>query len=145
MKRSPILPLALCLLVSQMAQAQMVRTLYQLFEVDSAQTITLEISDIYDINTWAGNSVLIETTIKLGNGSPEILDFLIKRGRYDVAMDTTSKEAVRLYTKMPDRDKKKLKTPAGEVTEIPEAKIFVPDTFIWTDDKKTLTRKQEKE
>lgn len=132
-----------CVCFVNTGNAQMVRTLYQLFEVDSVKTIQLEISDIYEIHTWAGNSVLIETTIKLGNGSPEILDFLIKKGRYDVAADTSSKESIRLYTKMPDRDKNKLKTPAGEVTEIPEAKIFVPDTFIWTDDKKTLTRKEE--
>ncbi len=142
MKRLHILPLLLSLSLTHVVQAQMVRTLYQLFEVDSVKTIQLEISDIYEINTWAGNSVLIETTIKLGNGSPEILDFLIKKGRYDVAIDTSMKESVRLYTKMPDRDKNKLKTPAGEVTEIPEAKIFVPDTFIWTEDKKTLTRKE---
>lgn len=129
--------------LSYTSQAQMVRTLYQLFEVDSVKTIQLEISDIYEIYTWAGNSVLIETTIKLGNGSPEILDFLIKKGRYDVAIDSSSRENIRLYTKMPDRDKNKLKTPSGEVTEIPEAKIFVPDTFIWTDDKKNLTRKEE--
>lgn len=142
MKPFHILLLLLGLCLSTPAHAQMVRTLYQLFEVDSVQTIQLEISDIYEINTWAGNSVLIETTIKLGNGSPEILDFLIKKGRYDVAIDSSMKESIRLYTKMPDRDKNKLKTPAGEVTEIPEAKIFVPDTFIWTDDKKTLTRKE---
>ena len=142
MKRFHLLPLFLSLFLTHTVQAQMVRTLYQLFEVDSVQTIQLEISDIYEINTWAGNSVLIETTIKLGNGSPEILDFLIKKGRYDVAIDSSMKESVRLYTKMPDRDKNKLKTPAGEVTEIPEAKIFVPDSFIWTEDKKTLTRKE---
>jgi hypothetical protein len=142
MKPFHILLLLLGLCLSAPAHAQMVRTLYQLFEVDSVQTIQLEISDIYEINTWAGNSVLIETTIKLGNGSPEILDFLIKKGRYDVAIDSSMKESIRLYTKMPDRDKNKLKTPAGEVTEIPEAKIFVPDTFIWTEDKKTLTRKE---
>ena len=142
MKPFHILLLLLGLCLSTPAHAQMVRTLYQLFEVDSVQTIQLEISDIYEINTWAGNSVLIETTIKLGNGSPEILDFLIKKGRYDVAIDSSMKESIRLYTKMPDRDKNKLKTPAGEVTEIPEAKIFVPNTFIWTDDKKTLTRKE---
>lgn len=142
MKRFLLLPLLLALCFSNPVQAQMVRTLYQMFEVDSVKTIQLEISDIYEINTWAGNSVLIETTIKLGNGSPEILDFLIKKGRYDVAIDTSMKESVRLYTKMPDRDKNKLKTPAGEVTEIPEAKIFVPDSFIWTEDKKTLTRKE---
>jgi hypothetical protein len=142
MTRRFLLLFLLCGGLFQTGQAQMVRTLYQMFQVDSVKTIRLEISDIYEIYTWAGNSVLIETTIKLGNGSPEILDFLIKQGRYDVAMDSSMKEDIRLYTKMPDRNKNKLKTPAGEVTEIPEAKIFVPDTFIWTDDKRTLTRKE---
>jgi hypothetical protein len=138
-----LLVFSILLCLGTPARAQMVRTLYQLFQVDSAQTLRLDISDIYEINTWAGNSVLVETTIKLGNGSPEILDYLIKKGRYDIAMDTVSPTELRLYTKMPDRDKNKLKTPSGEVTEIPEAKIFVPDSFIWTEDRKTLTRKQE--
>lgn len=142
MTRRFLLLVILCGIFYSNSQAQMVRTLYQMFQADSVKTIHLEISDIYEIYTWAGNSVLIETTIKLGNGSKEILDFLIKNGRYDVAMDSTSQEEIRLYTKMPDRNKNKLKTPAGEVTEIPEAKIFVPDSFIWTEDKKTLTRKE---
>ncbi len=123
------------------AQAQMERTMYQVFEVDSVQTVALDIADIYDIYTWAGSSILIETNIQLSNGSPEILEYLIKEGRYSVVMDTLATNAVKISTKV--RDRKKIKTPAGECTEIPEAKIFVPDTFIWTDDKKSLKRKPQ--
>lgn len=123
------------------AHAQMQRTIYQVFDVDSVKTVNLEIADIYEIYSWAGSTILIETNVQLSHGSAEILDYLIKEGRYDVAMDTIAMPEVKIYTKMPDRKKKRVKTPDGEITEIPEAKIFVPDTFIWTNDRKVLTRK----
>lgn len=121
--------------------AQMSRTIYQVFEVDSVKTVNLDIADVYDIYSWAGSTILIETNVQLSHGSPEILDYLIKEGRYDVAMDTVAMPSVRIYTKMPDRKKKRVKTPDGEITELPEAKIFVPDSFTWTSDKKVMTRK----
>lgn len=123
------------------ASAQMSRTIYQVFNVDSVKTVNLEIADVYDIYSWAGSTILIETNVQLSHGSPEILDYLIKEGRYDVDIDTSAMPTVRIYTKMPDRKKKRVKTPDGEITELPEARIFVPDSFTWTDDKKLMTRK----
>ena len=123
------------------ANAQMSRTIYQVFEVDTVKTVNLDIADVYDIYSWAGSTILIETNVQLSHGSPEILDYLIKEGRYDVAMDTVAMPTVRIYTKMPDRKKKRVKTPDGEITELPEAKIYVPDNFTWTSDKKLMTRK----
>lgn len=129
------------LAIGSTAHGQMERTMYQVFEVDSVKSVTLDLADIYNIYTWGGSSILIETNVKISFASPEILDYLIKEGRYAVAMDTLAPDAVKIYTK--NRDRKPIKTPVGECTEIPEAKIFVPDSFIWTDDKKTLTRKPE--
>ncbi len=126
---------------SMSANAQMSRTIYQVFNVDSVKTVNLDIADVYDIYSWAGSTILIETNVQLSHGSPEILDYLIKEGRYDVNIDTAAMPAVRIYTKMPDRKKKRVKTPDGEITELPEAKIYVPDTFTWTNDKKLMTRK----
>ena len=121
----------------------MERTIYQVFDVDSVKTVHLDIADIYDIFSWAGSTILVETNVQLSHGSPEILDYLIKEGRYDLAMDTIAMPEVKIYTKMPDRKKKRVKTPDGEITEIPAAKIFVPDTFTWSDDKKLLWRKEK--
>ena len=126
---------------SMSANAQMSRTIYQVFNVDSVKTVNLDIADVYDIFSWAGSTILIETNVQLSHGSPEILDYLIKEGRYDVNIDTAAMPAVPIYTKMPDRKKKRVKTPDGEITELPEAKIYVPDTFTWTNDKKLMTRK----
>ena len=133
--------LAVGLLLTTLAQAQMQRTMYQVFEVDSVKTAQLEILDIYELHSWAGNSILVETNVQISNASPEILDYLIKNGRYDVKMDTLAPGQVKIYTKLKDR--KTVKTPAGECTELPMAKIFIPDTFLWSDDKKSITRKAE--
>jgi hypothetical protein len=131
-----------CLLsLAQGTQAQMERTMYQVFEVDSAQSIGLDLLGIYEVETWAGSSVLVETNIQIWHASPEILAYLIKNGRYDVAMDTLAPAEMRIFTK--NRERKPVKTPDGECTEIATAKIFVPDHFILSEDKKRLARKPE--
>ncbi len=132
--------LTLGLLLNTLAYAQMERTMYQVFDVDSVQTAQLDILDMYELHSWAGNSILVETNIQISNASPEILDYLIKNGRYDVRMDTVAPGQVNIYTKLKDR--KTVKTPAGECTELPMAKIFVPDTFLWSEDKKSIWRKE---
>jgi len=131
------------LLLATLAQAQMERTMYQVFEVDSVKSAQFEILDLYELHTWAGNSILVETNIKISNASPQILDFLIKNGRYDVKMDTLAPGEVKIYTKQKER--KTVKTPAGECTELPTAKIFIPDTFVLAEDKKSIRRKEEEE
>ena len=139
--KSRLFFLALALLSATLAHAQMQRTMYQVFEVDSVKTAQLDILDIYELHHWAGNSILVETNVQISNASPEILDHLIKNGRYDVTMDTVAPGQVKIYTKLKDR--KMVKTPAGECTELPMAKIFIPDTFLWSDDKKSIWRKGE--
>lgn len=119
----------------------MERTIYQVFEVDSIKTVNLEILDLYDLYTWAGNSILIETNVQIWHASPEILNHLIDKGRYAVDSERPSPDLLRITTK--DRERKPIKTPAGECTEIATAKIFVPDIYLWSEDKKQLTRKEE--
>lgn len=138
--KSRLFFLTLGLLLNTLAYAQMERTMYQVFDVDSVQTVQLDILDMYELHSWAGNSILVETNIQISNASPEILDYLIKNGRYDVRMDTVAPGQVNIYTKLKDR--KTVKTPAGECTELPMAKIFVPDTFLWAEDKKSIRRKE---
>jgi len=121
------------------AAAQMERTMYQVFEVDSVKIVNLDLAGMYELHGWAGNSIMVENNIQISHASPEILDFLIKEGRYDVVADTVSPQVRLLYTKV--RVRKPIKTPAGECTEIATTKLFIPDTFIWSDDKKTLTKK----
>lgn len=125
--------------------AQMEKTMYQVFEVDSAQTIQFEVTGEYHIEKWAGNSILVETTIQLWDANKEILGHLIKEGRYDLATDSISDphpRHVRIFTKHIDR--KPLKRRDGQkCLEIAVSKIFVPDTFLISDDRQRLTRKEK--
>ena len=121
------------------ALAQMERTVYQSFEIDSVQTITLDIVGDYEINVWAGNSILTETNIQIWKASPQLLDYFIEEGRYEIVAVTTPSSAT-LSSKHPTR--KPIKTKTDECTEIVTLKIFVPDNFklVNPTDKKTLRK-----
>lgn len=117
--------------------------MYQVFEVDSAKTVQLEITGEYQVLEWAGNSILAETNVQIWEASREILNQLIKDGRYDLATDSSAgpnAKNVRIFTKNVDR--KPIKRLDGQkCLEIAVTKIFVPDTFYISDDKQRLTRK----
>lgn len=121
----------------------MERTMYQVFEVDSAQVVKFEVAGEYSILEWAGNSILVETNVQIWDASREILAELIKIGRYDLATDssaTPNPKEVRIFTK--NLERKPIKRIDGQkCLEIAVTKIFVPDTFYISDDKQRLTRK----
>lgn len=122
------------------AYAQLERTIYQVFSVDSVQTVNLDFVGIYEVHFWAGSSILLEMNIQISHASTNILNHLIKEGRYDVIADSSAlPDQLTLRTK--DRERRKVHRPDGEITEIAKAKIFIPDTFIISDDKKRLSRK----
>jgi hypothetical protein len=121
--------------------AQMERTIYQVFEVDSARMVTLDLAGLYEVHAWGGTNILVETNIQIWHASPEILGFLIKEGRYDLVHEKVD-GGLEVYTKV--RDRKPLKTKDGEVTEIATAKIFVPDFYTWSrQDNLTVLRRLE--
>ncbi len=141
------LPLLLSVLFlvgfNDLAHAQMERTMYQVFEIDSAQTVTFEVVGEYNIVEWAGNSILVETNVQIWDASREILGDLIKSGRYDLTTDSTitpNPKQVRIFTK--NLNRKSIKRLDGQkCLEIAVTKIFVPDTFYISEDKQRLTRK----
>ncbi|MDX1910764.1 MAG: hypothetical protein SFV22_04720 [Saprospiraceae bacterium] len=125
------------------AFAQMERTMYQVFEIDSAQTVQFEVAGEYEVLEWAGNSILVETNVQIWDASREILGYLIKEGRYDLATDSTAgpnPKHVRIFTK--NLERKPIKRLDGQkCLEIAVTKIFVPDTYYISEDKQRLTRK----
>jgi hypothetical protein len=136
-----LFPFLLVFLLGAPAYGQMERTIYHVFEIDSSKTVDLDLLGIYELHSWAGNSILVETNIQIWHASPQILDYLIEKERYAVSADTTSGSITRIYTK--DQERKPLKTPVGEVTEIATTKVFIPDTYVWSEDKKHIRRKDE--
>jgi membrane protease subunit (stomatin/prohibitin family) len=120
-------------------EAQMERTMHQVLELDSVQTIALEIAGDYEIIHWAGNSLLVETRIQIFNANPQILDYLVEQGRYAVLIDTLPD--YRLFLRSKETNRKVIKTRLGTCTEFSAVRFFVPDNFYWTDDRKSILRK----
>jgi len=145
MSRQAIFMVLLFLTGASFTHAQMERTMYQVFEVDSAQVVSLDVAGEYEILAWAGNSILVETNVQIWEASREILTHLIKSGRYDLATDSSAAPnaaEIRIFTK--NLERKPIKRPDGQkCLEIAVTKIFIPDTFVASDDRKKLTRKEK--
>lgn len=138
-------------LLSIRASAQMERTVYQVFEVDSIQTVTLDIVGFTypELHVWAGNSIMTEANIQVWDASPEIVNYLIEQGRYAFDSEKTT-DALRVFTKVRKREDIKLPGMLKKCVEQTTIKVFVPDIYEWnpaewthdqTDKPKTLRRK----
>ncbi len=111
------------------ARAQMERTVYQIFPADSARVIVLDIVGSYELIPWAADNVLAETHIQIWNASPEILDYLIEKGRY--ALDP-AREGDNLTLVSKDKERKALKNRNGVwCDEVVLLKLFIPDFYQW--------------
>lgn len=131
--------------------AQMERTVYQVFEVDSVQSVTLDIVNFTypELHIWAGNSILTEANIQIWDASPEIVNDLIKEGRY-VFESEKSGESLRIFTKQRKREDVRRQGTPSKFVEQTTIKVFVPDIYEFdpaewtpeqTDKPKTLRRK----
>lgn len=138
-------------LASLRLSAQMERTVYQVFEVDSIQTVVLDIVGFTypELHVWAGNNILTEANVQVWEASPEIVNYLIDQGRY--AFDSEKKEDVlRVFTKIRKREDIKLPGMKTKCVEQTTVKVFIPDIYAWDpaewapeqmDKPKTLRRK----
>ncbi|HHM21539.1 MAG TPA: hypothetical protein ENJ20_05900 [Bacteroidetes bacterium] len=115
-------------LFSTTLSAQLEKTIHQTFEVKDKKTIQLDIkSDSLSIVSWAGNSILTETKVKLYGASPSILKhFMEKEQRYTIKADTSG--TTLLLTSV-DKERKPIRTRSGESPEYVNIRIFVPEYF----------------
>ena len=109
-------------------RAQMERTVYQSFEIDSAQTVTLNLVGDFELKKWAGNSILTETNVQIWNASPKILDFFIEKGRYEFTGD---KQPAAFSLASKNKERQPIKTKMGDCLEIVKVVVFVPETWVF--------------
>jgi len=123
------------------AQAQLEKVMHQTFEVGEMETISLDLVGEYDIEKWAGNTIMTETKVQLYEASPAILNhFVTKAKRYEISADTLNNQ---LLLASLDKERKPIRTKTQECFELVKLKIFVPDTFEMTaDSMRTLVRKK---
>lgn len=117
---------AFLLLASLPAWSQWREILHQTFEVDSIREVSLDIFGDYQVEMWAGNTILTETKVGIDCGNKNILTFLIEEGRYDLEGKSSngnllivSKDKVRNPMRRNDKD----------CQELFQVRIFIPDDF----------------
>ncbi|MCC6460990.1 MAG: hypothetical protein IT260_11000 [Saprospiraceae bacterium] len=139
-----------CFFLGQLS-AQMERTVYQVFEVDSIQNISLDIVGFTypELHVWAGNSIMTEANIQVWEAAPEVVNELIKQGRYAFESEKTG-DLLRVFTKVRKREDFKLPGMKTKCVEQTTVKVFIPDIYEWDpaewtpeqiDKPKTLRRK----
>lgn len=124
-------------LISLDLQAQVRKILHQSFEIESSNSVSLDLTGEYEIVEWAGNAILVESSIELYSASRAIFEAFKEDGRYDVeaeaAGDQTTLRSVD-KVRRPIRNKKK-----EECFEIIKVRILIPEDFE-VKDQKTLIR-----
>ena len=130
-----------CLLCCGVANAQLEKILHATFPVDTLETLSLDIAGDYEIEKWAGNMILAETTVKLYDAGGSILKHFIKEGRYDLELKMEDSIAS-LVSK--DNRSHPIRTSKGECFEETFTKLLIPEDFK-VESKTKLIRESEEE
>lgn len=65
--------------------SQIATTFHQSFTVnEEIPLIVIDLDYPVQVEEWAGNTILVETNVRLSNTSKQVLDYYIKDGRYKV-------------------------------------------------------------
>lgn len=124
-----LLSIFFCFFLFHLADAQLTKVLHQTFEVDSVEKITINLYGEYEIEKWAGNNILTETTIEIYDTTPGIFKYFIEeKGRYDIVAEINNMTAS-LFSNDSERRTIKNKITDKECYEFVKVKIFVPDEF----------------
>jgi hypothetical protein len=84
--------IGLLMIGSLSLQAQLSRTMHQVFEIDSVGMVKIDLwpqNDNYqwEVEIWPSRHLMVETNVGLTNANEAILDFLTEEKRYELKME----------------------------------------------------------
>ena len=101
---------------------------HKTIDLDSVREVTLDVyeRDQYEIRTWPGDDILIETIVKLNNCKRHILEFFQKQRRWDLDATITGERMV-----LASRDKQRRVVKGTEATSSETVLIvlYMPEDF----------------
>jgi len=107
--------------------AQFSKTVHHTFEADSAQAITINIEGDVTVEPWEGNTVLVETNIRVYNASKSLFDFMVEeQGRYEV-LGNQSGNTLAITSK--DTERRIIQTKKGQANEEVIVRVRLPKKF----------------
>ncbi|MEL6142257.1 MAG: hypothetical protein AAFQ37_05915 [Bacteroidota bacterium] len=97
-------------------------------EVDSVDEVSLDVypGDSLRVEPWAGNHLLIETSVMLHNGKQNVLKFFREKGRWNLQDELTGK-SLRLTSV--DKERRKVETDKGLTEEEVTVVVYLPEAF----------------
>ncbi len=113
------------------AFAQLEKTLHQTFEVKEVKNISVNIPAGYELLSWPGDVILVETNVKLEQANAAIMNYVVENGRYLIQFEGKKDGNYILSYKNPSPQK--LKTKFGICDEVVNIRIFVPESFDISD------------
>ncbi len=109
------------------ASAQFAKTMHSNFPTDGVEVIDIRLVDSVTVDYWAGNTILVQTDIRLYNASKGLFDFLTgEDGRYQVDASTEG-TTLNLVNVKPSRAP--LQTKQGTCREEINVKVLLPVHF----------------
>ncbi|MFZ4544587.1 MAG: hypothetical protein ACOYOA_11090 [Saprospiraceae bacterium] len=118
-----------CLLTPVFAQLE--KTIHQTFEVKDTKNININIPAEYELFSWPGDVILVETNVKLEQANAAIMNFVVENGRYQMTFEDKKEGNFNLSYKNPSPQK--LKTKFGPCDEFVKIRVFVPEFFDISD------------
>ena len=100
------------------------QVIHQSFEIGERKAITLSLDIPYEVETWAGNTILTETKVKMENIPPNILKHFVKQGRYEIVQNLSDSE---IALSLKELDRRPIRTKNGEAEETINIRVFVPE------------------
>lgn len=101
---------------------------HRTIDLREIQQFSLELnpSDSFRVEPWVGNSLLIETNVRLNNGKPSLMDHFLDKGRWALV---ENREGEQLSLVSQEMRRNVLTTSRGEVIEEVVVVFYVPENF----------------
>jgi hypothetical protein len=126
MKRIPLL-FTLLIFFCLKLSAQSHKVIYQQFPIeDSVTQIQLHFTEPYEVISWSGHNVLVESYIEYQEAPVDLLIADIKSGFYDI--ESNEKNKIFILKSKP-RVKSKNMSSGKDIVVFVMNKIYVPDDF----------------
>lgn len=137
----PITLLLISCAFSTTLSAQLKETLHQTFDIDEANTVSINLPNDVEMIKWAGNTVMAEIYVELTDARPSILRYYVEAGRYEI-LGNPSGDTFTLSAKDPVR--RTIRYKDLECYEFVKVKLFYPDVFDMVNET-TLVRQEEED
>jgi hypothetical protein len=103
-------------------------------DLDKINQVSFDVykDDQLEVKAWPGDDILIETSVKLNNGDPDILKFFLSKNRWGLAENITGDQ---LKLASVDKTRRFVKGTEFTTSEQVVIVVYIPEEFTDAGDK----------